>query len=250
MTRQPVQIGLGSQVDELVATAIGGAHRSDPVRPRTGGPAGNARLTAWLGIALLLLFLAEGVTLLSLHRLIDVHILVGGVLVPLTVAKTVTTGWRIARYYGGSPEYVEAGPPPLVLRLLGPLVIATALAVLGTGIALVAVGNDAAHRSIFTLAGLQVSPVALHKAAFVVWFAVTALHVLARTVPAAKVMSGRVDRGPVPGRALRTGALLVAAALSVGCGIAVLHFSGSWTKQHGFQHSRFEDGKRLGRPGG
>lgn len=226
-----MQLGLGPHVDELVATAIGEAHRSDPVAPRTGGPAGNARLTAWLGITLLLLFLAEGVTLASMHQLIDVHILVGGVLVPLTAAKTATTGWRIVRYYRGMPEYVDAGPPPLVLRVLGPLVVLTALAVLGTGIALVAVGSDSSFQPLFGVAGFQVSALTLHQAAFVAWLAITALHVLARTVPAVKLMSGRHHHGPIPGMMLRAVMLLVAVAVSIGCGVAVLHFSGSWTRQ-------------------
>jgi len=248
-TRQSVQLGLGSQVDELVATAIGEAHRSDPVRPHTGGPAGNARLTAWLGAALLLLFLAEAFTLVSLHRFIDVHILLGGVLVPLTIAKTATTGWRIARYYSRSPDYVEAGPPPLVLRVLGPLVILTALAVLGTGIALVAVGAGGAFHTLFSVAGFRVSPLTLHQAAFAAWLAVTALHVLARTVPALKVMAGRADRAPVPGKGLRVIVLVGAVALAVVCGVVLLHVSGSWTHQHGFHGFPFGHGKRLIPPG-
>src|SRR6187399_1175187 len=31
---------------ETIAAALGRSHRADPVAPRTGGPAGNARLTA------------------------------------------------------------------------------------------------------------------------------------------------------------------------------------------------------------
>jgi len=34
----------------------------------TGGPAGNERLTAMTGAVLLVLFAAEGVTILSIHR--------------------------------------------------------------------------------------------------------------------------------------------------------------------------------------
>lgn len=246
-TREPLQLGLGPHVDALVATAIGEAHRSDPIGPRTGGPAGNARLTAWLGVSLLLLFLAEGFTLISMHQLINVHVLVGGVLIPLTVAKTATTGWRIVRYYLGSREYAEAGPPPLLLRILGPLVILTAVAVLGTGLALIAVGTDASFQPMFGVAGFQVAPLTLHQAAFIAWLAITALHVLARTVPAVKLMSGRLDRGPIPGMAMRGVALLVAAGISVGCGVAVLHYSGAWTHQWAQSDRHHDKGTRQHR---
>ena len=42
-------------VTDVLATALGQQHRDDPVRPRTGGPAGNAQFTAWLGLLLLVL---------------------------------------------------------------------------------------------------------------------------------------------------------------------------------------------------
>jgi hypothetical protein len=34
--------------------------------------------------------------------------------------KSASTGWRIVRYYAGTPPYQQAGPPPMLLRLLGP----------------------------------------------------------------------------------------------------------------------------------
>ena len=61
------------------------------MKPRTGGPAGNARLTAWTGLVLLVLFLVEGVTLLSLDSLVGVHILIGAALVP--VAAGAGAAW-------------------------------------------------------------------------------------------------------------------------------------------------------------
>ena len=60
--------------------------------------------------------------MLSLHSMLSAHILIGAVLVPLVLLKTATTGWRILRYYVGSKAYRIAGPPPLLLRVLGPLV--------------------------------------------------------------------------------------------------------------------------------
>jgi hypothetical protein len=124
-------------LDDLVATSLGRTHRSDPVLPGSGGPAGNAVLTSWTGLALLVLFAVEGVTLLALRQLITVHIVVGALLIPVVLLKTATTGYRIARYYLGDKAYRAAGPPPLVLRVVGPLVVVTGLALLGTGLALV-----------------------------------------------------------------------------------------------------------------
>jgi len=145
-------------VTEVVGTAVGRARRADPVLPRTGGPAGNARLTAWIGLGLLIAFLAELVTLLDVTGLISWHIVIGVLLVPPALAKTATTGWRILRYYTGNRAYRQAGPPPLLLRLLGPVVVLTTLTVLGTGLVLIAVGPDATftpllrtRRSISTL---------------------------------------------------------------------------------------------------
>jgi hypothetical protein len=232
VTGQSPKLGLGPHVDDLVATATGNAHRDDPVSPRTGGPAGNALLTAWLGIALLLLFLVEGVTLASMHQLIAVHILVGGALVAVTGAKTATTGWRILRYYTGDSQYVRAGPPPLVLRLLGPLLIATALAVLGTGLALVAVGSSSSFEPLFAVGGFSVSALTLHQVAFILWLVVTVVHVLARTIPAVKLVTRRSGRGSAaPGRLMRLGALLAIAVAGVGFAVLAVHFAGSWTHQ-------------------
>lgn len=92
--------------------ATGRRRRRDPVRPRTGGPAGNAVLTAWTGLLLLALFLAELVTLLDVHGLISWHIALGALLIPPALFKTATTGWRIIHYYVGDRDYVDAGPPP------------------------------------------------------------------------------------------------------------------------------------------
>src|SRR5438309_11249472 len=127
---------------ELVDEAAGRSHRQDGVLPRTGGPAGNARLTAWTGVILFVLFVAELVTLLDVRGLISWHVALGVLLIPPALLKTASTGWRILRYYTGSRPYREAGPPPLFLRILGPLVVAATLALLGTGLVLIALGEQ------------------------------------------------------------------------------------------------------------
>jgi hypothetical protein len=223
---------------ETIATAIGHESRHDPVLERTGGPAGNAQLTAWLGLVLLALFLVETATLLDLHGLIDVHLFVGGALVALALFKTGTTGWRIVRYYIGSPVYRDAGPPPIALRVLGPLVVLTSLAVLGTGLALTAVGSDAGRNSLLTFAGFGVSTLTLHQGAFAAWLVITGLHVLGRTMSSWQlVRRQRSDAVRVPGRGARATVIALSLALSAVVGVAVMQLSGSWRHGFGFDDS-------------
>ena len=213
-------------VSEVVATALGKEHRADPVSGRTGGPAGNARLTAWLGLLLLVAFVVECVTLLRLGQLIQIHIVVGVLLVSLVIAKTATTGWRIVRYYLGDPHYREAGPPPLLLRLLGPIVVLGGLAVLGTGLALIALG-ESARSALFTVVGFRVDAVALHQAAFVVWLVVTVPHTLARLVPAWQLALGR-RRSRLAGGWSRGVALAAVVAIGAVVAVPVLGEAGEW----------------------
>jgi hypothetical protein len=228
---------------EVVDSALGRSHRNDPVRPRSGGPAGNARLTAWLGLVLLVFFLAEGVTLVSVGQLITLHILIGALLIPLVLAKTATTGWRIARYYLGSADYRAAGPPPMLLRLLGPPVILTGIAVLGSGLALVALG-DRSYDNLVSIDGLGISALTIHKVAVVLWLAVTALHVLARTIPALRSAAGTTTGRPVPGGRSRAAVVVTTVLSGLVAGLVVVHLSGGWT-----HHRLSHDGLRgLRRP--
>lgn len=220
----------------VVETAAGRAHRRDPVTGVTGGPAGNARLTAWLGLTLLALFLAELVSLLDVRSMITWHIAVGAVLIPPSLLKTATTGWRIFRYYTGATDYVHAGPPPLLLRLLGPLVIVGTLALLGTGVLVGVLGPDSGRQPL--VAGAGISPLTLHQASFIVWGVATGLHVLARTVPATRLVLTRPAQ-TVPGAARRGGALvasLVAGALLVPLLLAASHNWRAAPRFLDFQH--------------
>ena len=228
---------LPTPVAEVVTTAVGQAHREDPALPRTGGPAGNARLTAWLGLFLLVAFLVECATLLSLHGLLSAHIFVGALLVPLALAKTVTTTWRMLRYYGRNVDYRRAGPPPLLLRLLGPLVVLTSLAVLGTGLALIALGSNEGGR-LGSFAGFRLDALTLHKAAFVLWLVVTSLHTLGRVVPAALIAGKRIGPRVVPGGGLRIVVLALIIAVSVLTGAVVLSLSNYGSgRDRGFERS-------------
>lgn len=221
--------------DDVVAEATGRDSRHDPVLPGTGGPAGNARLTAWTGAVLLVLFLVELVTLLDLGGLIDWHIVVGTLLVPPALIKTGSTGWRILRYYTRRQPYRAAGPPPMMLRVLGPLVVLFTLAVLGSGLALVALGPDASRTPFWQVVGHPVSAMTLHAGTFVLWGVVTGVHTLGRLVPALRIIAGR-DAGRVPGGVRRGGLLGMAVVVAGVAAVLVLGLSGAWLSDTIFHH--------------
>jgi hypothetical protein len=166
---------------------------------------------------LLVLLAVEGVTLLSLRSMLSWHIFVGVLVVPVVALKLGSTGYRFFRYYTHRPDYVQAGPPNLLLRLLGPVVILTTVALLGTGIALIVVGPGR---------GLVLN---LHKASFIVWLAALGAHVLGHLGRLPSALRGDlVSRDPLGGSRLRL--LLVAAAVAAGAiaAIAVYPSADAW----------------------
>jgi hypothetical protein len=116
---------------------------------------------------LLVLLAAEGVTILRIRPLLSPHVFIGMVLIPPVLVKVASTTWRFARYYRGAPAYRRKGPPPVVLRLLGPVVVILTLVVLASGVGLLLVS-----RSWLPLL------LKVHKASFVLWFGATTIHVL------------------------------------------------------------------------
>jgi hypothetical protein len=192
---------------------------------RTSGPEGNARLTALTGAALLVLLAIESITLISLRSMLSWHIFVGLLVVPVVALKLGSTGYKIYRYYTGRVDYVEAGPPPLLLRLLGPVVAASTVALLATGIALIAEGPG--H-------GLTLL---LHKASFVVWVAALGVHVLAHLGRLPRVLRSDLNgRDEVAGSRVRL--LLVAGAVVIGAiaAVALLPQDASWVHWFQFEH--------------
>jgi hypothetical protein len=188
---------------------------------RTGGAAGNEKLTAMTGSVLLVLLAVEGLTILRIHELLTVHFFVGMLLVGPVLLKMCSTGYRFARYYAGSVPYTKKGPPAIVLRLLGPVIMATSVGVIGTGVVLAFTGPG---YSLWLLA---------HKAFFIVWFGAMTIHVLwyAPRLPG-------ILRGGAPhlerAQAVLAGAgrrwLLLIAALAVGLltAIATYHTVSNW----------------------
>lgn len=211
--------------EDVLALATGRRQHRDPVLPGTGGPAGNAELTAWLGLVIIGLSAAEVGTLVSVQRLIAWHIVIGALLIVPALAKTATTGWRMVRYYTGNRSYVTAGPPPMPLRVLGPLVVGSTLALLASGVALVVVGEESARQA--AVAGLSLSWLALHQVAFAIWASVTGLHVLARALLAVQLTrEGVMDH---VGTGLRASTIAVVLAASALVALWVLSGAASWT---------------------
>lgn len=187
----------------------------------SGGAAGNGRLTAALAAILLVLLAAEGVTVPFIGQLRVEHILIGLLLLGPVAAKLASTGYRFARYYLGAPAYVRRGAPPTALRLLAPGVVFTTVALFGTGVALLLAGEPS-DQLVF-----------LHKASFIAWFALMAIHVLGHVLEVPRQALADWRRAgarelPLPGAGLRLTA--VAAALAAGVGLAALALSaaGSW----------------------
>ena len=186
----------------------------------TGRAEGNERLTAMTGAALLVLFAAEGVTILSIRQLLTLHFFLGMLLLGPVALKVSSTGYRFVRYYTGAGPYVRKGPPAPLMRLLGPLVLATSLAVLGTGVALAFVGPGD-RQWLF-----------LHKASFALWFGVMTVHVLvyAPRLPRLLLVGESRDRARavLAGRGARW--LLLTASLACGLALAVLtlHLPARW----------------------
>lgn len=209
-------------------TVIGGRTPVDaPFEPpgtTSGGPEGNERLTAATGAVLLVLFAAEGVTILFLGQLLTLHFFIGLLLTGPVCLKIGSTGYRFYRYYTGSPAYRRKGPPAPLLRLLGPLVVATSAAVLGTGVALALLGRGTG----------PVPVLLLHKASFVCWAAVMTVHVLAYAWRLPRLIGADLRRRPArhgiaaPQRAARWS--LLAAALGGGLVVALagVHLVSGW----------------------
>jgi hypothetical protein len=193
----------------------------EPSAATGGGTAGNERLTGSTAAVLFVLLFVEGVTILSLDALMPLHVLVGIALIPPVVLKLASTGYRLARYYRGDAAYVRRGPPPTLLRLLGPVVALSTVAVIASGIALLVAGpgNDALG--------------ALHRASFIVFFAATAVHVLAHVakVPRQTIADWR-QRTRLPGASFRRVAVVASLVLGLALGAAAITFDGPWVHRH------------------
>jgi hypothetical protein len=182
------------------------------------GPAGNARLTGMTGSLLVVLLALEGLTLIALRPLLSMHVFLGMLLIPPVLLKLASTGYRFLRYYSASPEYRRAGPPALIMRMLGPFVIAATVTLFGSGVAMLALGPSRSWL------------VTIHKASFIVWVAVTAVHVLGHVLrlpglASADFLGPRTRRN---GSFLRQSALAGALVAGLVLAVATVQYAAPW----------------------
>jgi len=142
--------------------------KAEPHRQSRMNPGGNERLTAAVGLLVLIPVLVEVATiLLGVHTFMSVHVFVGLALIPAVLLKLASTGWRFVRYYTRSRAYVEHGPPQLAMRLLAPLFVAATVVLFGSGVAMGILHGRA----------LQVTR-NLHGPASVIWLLLLGVHVV------------------------------------------------------------------------
>ena len=186
------------------------------------GVEGNEKLTAMTGAILLVGFAVEGFTILGVRRMLFLHFFVGMLLIGPVVLKIGSTVYRFVRYYTGSAPYVRKGPPPPILRLLGPLVIVTSVAVIGTGVML---GVTGPRNSQWLF---------LHKASFVLWFGVMTIHVLNYAARLPRLLAARTGRRAGGRSELFSGSgRWLALTISLVAGIAIAAFTASLSAKWG-----------------
>lgn len=228
----PPRAADGDGVDAVApagpAGAVGAVGAGDSAGPAANeadrGPAGNTRLTAATGMVLLVLLAVEGVTILSVRQMLTLHVVVGALLLGPVLLKSGSTLYRFGRYYTGAEPYRRKGPPPRLLRVIGPLVILSTLALLGTGVALVVTGP--------TGSGLLLTA---HQASFWVWFGLMTVHVVGHVWEAA-VVSWREVRAwgtgrDARGRRWRLVAVALALMVGVGAATALLPSAAPWVNR-------------------
>lgn len=194
-----------------------------------GGTAGNELLTSMTGALLIVLLAVLGITILRIHQLIWLHLFLGLVLLgPITV-KMGSTGYRFLRYYTQTPAYRSKGPPEPLMRLTAPIVVASTLVVFATGIILLIAGPSGRGQYLF-----------LHKASFVIWLAVTAVHVLGHLVDLRRSLVPKHELSGLgrssPGAAGRWLALAGALVAGLVLAIVLIPQFAAWTANAAFLH--------------
>lgn len=185
------------------------------------GVTGNERLTALTGAVLLVLFAVEIVTVVLLRGLMPVHFLVGVLLIGPVAVKTASTGWRFLRYYARDPAYRRKGPPRPAMRVLSPLLLASTLAVIASGVALAATGPAPAVL------------LRIHVISFLAWLALILVHVAAYAARVPRAIAedwrhGAVQHEQRTGRRARLAVNVAALAASAIPAMAMLPSAALW----------------------
>ncbi len=126
----------------------------------------NQRLTGIAGAILFVLIIVELVITANLDNLLSFHIFVGILLSGPLVVKMLSTGYRFARYYTRSPEYVRGGPPKPLLRILAPFLVLTTILVFVSGFLLIKYYSNSLI-------------IKLHAVSVAIWLPLLAIHLYA-----------------------------------------------------------------------
>jgi hypothetical protein len=189
-------------------------------------PDGNERLTAIVGLLLIVPTLIELATLLlGLHQFLSLHVFVGFYLIPLVLVKLGSTGWRFVRYYTRTEAYRLKGAPQLIMRLLAPLLVAATVILFASGVAM-----GFTHGSSLRLARR------LHGPASVAWMILLGVHFLVYIRRALFTAKEDVDPSMRAGaRGVRARTLVVVAATVAGIavGVATVPVQHHWLHLHG-----------------
>jgi hypothetical protein len=180
---------------------------------------GNARLTSGVAVVIFVMLAIEGFTILSLGSMLNLHVFIGVALIPPVLVKISTTGWRFIRYYRGDPDYTKKGPPPIILRLLGPFVVVLTGVVIASGVVLIY--THSARNFVFFV----------HKASFILWLGAMTIHVLGHVLETARVAPRdwvSRSRRQVSGATTRQWVLVASVALGLVAGLAVMPHAANW----------------------
>jgi hypothetical protein len=129
-----------------------------------------SRLLAMLGAILFVGLAIEGVTIVFIGQMIALHVLLGMILLPIMAYKILVAIYRFSMYYLGAPDFKRAGPPELLLRMVGPLLVITTVVLMGSGVFLVYARPDTPTAAFW---------LNIHRADFIAWFGLMVFHVLA-----------------------------------------------------------------------
>jgi len=199
---------------------------TEPRRPpfaRRFNPDGNERLTAAVGLILVVLAVVELATLvLGLETTLHLHVLVGLVLLPPIAVKLASTGWRFVRYYTRNPSYRGRGAPQILMRLLAPLLVLFTVLLFGSGVAIGLVHGQA----------LQVAR-RIHGPAAFLWTVTLGVHVLAYGVRALRVAAGDIGartRRQVEGASVRVTIVVATLVAGLIVGLGTLPVQHDWLR--------------------
>ena len=168
---------------------------------------------------LFVLLAAEGVTIVSVRRLLTWHTFLGMMLIPLVALKIASTLRRFVAYYRGDPAFVQKGAPHPILRMLGPFVSLLTIVVLVSGVVLIVQGHGGMW---FTV----------HKASFILWFAAMTVHVLGHIIETVRIAPLDWTRtAPLRHAGVRRAALVVAVVLGIVGGLVIQSSVHSWKRE-------------------